>query len=306
MHLLLTFHAANAAENFDELDQLRKATLQGIEQLKAVQPTAGTVADLASYYGELASRLEGYLLNGLSRSEEETTDFYREAYTALVNAARYSSVDYGFSSKISDYAVKLGDIELLHSYFLPVLETERNENYLYIARIDYATGLEKFGFLAEAETLLRDAIRMRPRADAYEAKYHYIQLLTRQGRDFEALEVIESMTSERRNGFNSELLYLEKSVIEKLGYDETHIDIRIDEFYDRTIDAMGVVARRPPLASVPSYLKLLGIARANAYSHSVAIDDSRGTAAGAWWVVNPNLAYSRVAINAGEVLYQEN
>jgi hypothetical protein len=250
--LLLSFNAANAAENGEELDQLRKEALEEIEQIKAVQPATGAVEDLGSYYGELASRLEGYLLNGLSRSDEETMDFYREAYAALVNAARYSLVDYGFSSKISDYAVKLGDIELLHSYFLPVLETEKNENYVYIARIDYARGLESFGYLAEAETLLVDAIRVRSRADAYEAKYHYIQLLTRQGRDFEALEVIESMTSEQRNGFNADLLYLEKSIIERLGFDESQIDIRIDEFYDRTVDAMGIVARRPPVASVPS------------------------------------------------------
>lgn len=202
--LILPLGYISAAESDTAKDAQREAALSRIELLRATDLSNIDQAERESFYSEYAGNLEAYVLNGLSRSEEETLRFYKEAYDAFVIAANNSSKDYASSSKISDLAVKLNDVGLLRNFFEPYLQTETIEQNIYIARIDFAYGLEKFGYTSEAEELLLDAMSMRSSADAYEATYRYLELLKNSNRSEEALKLLENLPEEYREKFTRE------------------------------------------------------------------------------------------------------
>lgn len=294
-----------AAEPEPSNESQRQTALARIAVAKEAALATSNNEERAESYSEYGGNLEAYLLNGLAASDDEEKAFQREAYDAFVLAAEYSTKDYSYSRKIADLAVALNEIDLLRDFFEPYLEKEGISQNIYVARIDYAHGLEQFGRTEEAEEHLLDAISIRAVGDAYEATYRYILLLKSTGRLQEALSSLRAFSNEAEEMHTPDLLYLEREILIELGENTEKLDEQIEQFLESMSGMGGVSISQRVLAERSPIEKLLNIQRAQAFSHLIDVDDSRGTLANSWWVINANLSYARWAMNGAEVLYNE-
>lgn len=118
--------------------------------------------------------------------------------------------------------VPAGDRSALDAVLERCVRECRDEGDRYLARIDYAGALARFGDPAAAEAQYREAIAMRPDRppEAIEAYNNYALLLDRQGRHAEAFDVLSRFSIEELRLYSFPAT-LKLWVMRQLGMDAT-------------------------------------------------------------------------------------
>ncbi|MGQ0834573.1 MAG: hypothetical protein ACT4O5_06535 [Gammaproteobacteria bacterium] len=289
------FRSRDSAAKF--IDQLRmRASMASTDQKEESLTQLGEGIRLYLDHERQAPQLE----------ESQRRGLLQEAVASYVEAAELALAQgrIRYSRQVSELAQQIGDKALLVRVFAKYLTNYSDERGRYVALIDFAVGLAKFRDSSVARHF-DEAIYMRRPRDSVEAHVRYAQYLIDGGQPQVALDVLNRFDAvDRQFYFNVALM--RQRLMHSLGLDTSAADEEMSKIRRTTNGTWGVGPIPKVTAKVAASPKnILGLMAAQAFAHTESSDDSRGPLANQFLYAPSGQGWSRTAVNASEVVYNE-